>query len=110
MSLIEKIRAKAQANVKRIVLPEGDEPRTVKAAELIKKDGLAEPVLLGDPSAIAKVASEQGADITGIEIVDPCNSVKFDEYANAFYELRKAKGVTEEDAKKIVKEIGRAHV
>jgi phosphate acetyltransferase len=49
MSLIEKIRAKAQANVKKIVLPEGDEPRTVKAAEIIKKEGLAEPVLIGIP-------------------------------------------------------------
>ena len=104
MSLIEKIRAKAQANVKKIVLPEGDEPRTVKAAEIIKKEGLAEPVLIGVPEQVKKVASEQGADITGIEIVNPCNSVKSDEYANAFYELRKAKGVTEEDAKKIVKD------
>ena len=70
MSLIEKIRAKAQANVKKIVLPEGDEPRTVKAAEIIKKEGLAEPVLIGVPEQVKKVASEQGADITGIEIVD----------------------------------------
>ena len=51
MSLIEKIRAKAQADVKTIVLPEGDEKRTVKAAEIIKKGGLAEPVLIGSPDA-----------------------------------------------------------
>ena len=102
MSLIDRIRAKAQANVKKIVLPEGDEKRTVKAAEIIKKEGLAEPILIGDPDAVAKVASEQGADITGIEVISPAKSAKFDEYAQALYELRKAKGVTEEDAKKLV--------
>ena len=93
MSLIEKIRAKAQANTKTIVLPEGDEPRTVKAAELIRKDNLARPVLIGNPEKVAQVASEQGADISGIEIIDPCNSVKFDSYVQALFELRKAKGV-----------------
>ena len=102
MSLIETIRAKAKANVKRIVLPEGDEPRTVKAAELIRKDGLAEPVLIGAPEAVKKVAAEQGADISGIEIIDPKTSAKAKEYTQALFELRKAKGVTEEDAAKLV--------
>ena len=102
MSLIEKIRAKAQADVKTIVLPEGDEKRTVKAAEIIKKEGLAEPVLIGSPDAVAKVAAEQGADISGIKVIDPAASEKSDEYAQALFELRKAKGVTEEDAKKLV--------
>ena len=99
MSLIEKIRAKAQANVKKIVLPEGDEPRTVKAAEIIKKEGLAEPILVGDPEKVGKVASEKGADIAGITIIDPLKSENFDAYASALYELRKAKGITEEDAR-----------
>ena len=102
MSMIEKIKAKARENKKRIVLPEGDEPRTVKAAVEIVKDGLAVPVLLGKPEKIAKVASEQGVDVSCIEIVDPLTSDKAAEYAKALYELRKAKGVTEEDAKKLV--------
>ncbi len=102
MSLIEKIRAKAQADVKRIVLPEGDEPRTVKAAEIIKKEGLAEPILVGDPEKVGKVASEKDADIAGITIIDPLKSEKFDAYSSALYELRKAKGITEEDARKLV--------
>ena len=102
MSLIEKIRAKAQADVKKIVLPEGDEPRTVKAAEIIKKEGLAEPILIGNPEAVAKVASEQGADIGGITVIDPLSSDKYETYAQALFELRKAKGVTEEDARKLV--------
>ena len=100
--MIEKIKSKARENKKRIVLPEGDEPRTVKAAVDIVKDGLAVPVLLGNPEKIAKVASEQGVDVSGIKIVDPLTSEKAEEYAKSLYELRKAKGVTEDDAKKLV--------
>jgi phosphate acetyltransferase len=102
MSMIEKIKSKAKENKKRIVLPEGDEPRTVKAAVDITKEGLAIPVLLGNPDEIAKVAAEQGVDISGIEIVNPLTSDKAADYAKALYELRKAKGVTEDDAKKLV--------
>ncbi len=100
--MIEKIKSKARENKKRIVLTEGDEPRTVKAAVDIVKDGLAVPVLLGNPEKIAKVASEQGVDVSGIKIVDPLTSDKAEEYAKSLYELRKAKGVTEDDAKKLV--------
>ena len=102
MSMIEKIKSKAKENKKRIVLPEGDEPRTVKAAVDIKKEGLAIPVLLGDKDKIAKVAAEQDVDVSGIEIVNPLTSDKATSYAKALYELRKAKGVTEDDAKKLV--------
>lgn len=102
MSMIEKIKNKARANIKTIVLPEGDEPRTVKAAEDIVKEGLATPILLGNPEKIAAVAKEQGANIAGIKIIDPVASEKADEYTKTLYELRKAKGVTEEDAKKLV--------
>ncbi len=102
MSMIEKIKNKAKENKKRIVLPEGDEPRTVKAAVDITKEGLAIPVLLGKPEEIAKVAAEQGVDISGIEIVNPLTSDKAAAYTKALYELRKAKGVTEDDAKKLV--------
>ena len=102
MSMIEKIKSKAKENKKRIVLPEGDEPRTVKAAVDITKEGLAIPVLLGNPEEIAKVAAEQGVDISSIEIVNPLTSDKAAFYAKALYELRKAKGVTEDDAKKLV--------
>ena len=102
MSMIEKIKNKARANIKTIVLPEGDEPRTVKAAEDIVKEKLATPILLGNPQKIAEVAKEQGANIAGIKIIDPSASEKAAEYTKTLYELRKAKGVTEEDAKKLV--------
>ncbi len=104
-ALIEKIKAKAKSDVKRIVLPEGDEPRTVMAASILRKEGIANPVLLGDPERIRAVALEQGADIDGIEIIDPLTSDKASSYASALYELRKAKGVTEEDAAGLVKDV-----
>ena len=82
MSLIDTIRAKAKADVKRIALPEGDEPRTIKAAEIIRAEGLAEPVLI-TPESIA---------------ADPQH---LESYAAKLYELRKAKGLTEEAAAKL---------
>ena len=100
--LIEKIKAKASSDIKRIVLPEGDEKRTVQAAAILKKEGLAEPVLIGVPSAVNETAASVGADITGIEIIDPAASEKASSYADKLYELRKAKGVTPEDAVKLV--------
>ena len=100
--LIEKIKAKASSDIKRIVLPEGDEKRTVQAAAILKKEGLAEPVLIGVPSAVNETAASVGADISGIEIIDPAASEKASSYADKLYELRKAKGVTPEDAVKLV--------
>ena len=101
MGMIEKIWKKARENVKRIVLPEGDEPRTVQAAERIAAEGLARPILLGDPQKINAVAAGTGADLSGVEIVDPANSPKAGAYAQALYELRKAKGLSREDAARL---------
>lgn len=102
--LIENIKAKASSDIKRIVLPEGDEKRTVEAASILKSEGIAEPVLIGDPSSVKAVADGLGVNIEGIEIVDPLTSNKKEEYADALYELRKAKGVTREDAGELVKD------
>ena len=102
--LIENIKAKASSDIKRIVLPEGDEKRTVEAASILKSEGIAEPVLIGDPASVKAVADGLGVNIEGIEIVDPLTSDKKEEYANALYELRKAKGVTLEDAGELVKD------
>ena len=102
MAIIDRIKDKARADVKRIVLPEGDEPRTVQAAAKIKEEGLATLILLGDPAKVNAVAAEKGADISGIEIIDPVASPKAAEYAAQLYEIRKAKGMTEEEAAKKV--------
>lgn len=102
MSVIDRIKEKARLHLKKIVLPEGDEPRTVVAAAIVQAEGLASPILLGNAEAIAAVAKERGVDIGGVEIIDPAYSPKRDEYAAALYELRKAKGVTQEEAKRLV--------
>lgn len=104
MSLIDTIRTKAKTNVKSIVLPEGDEVRTVKAASIIKAEGLANPILLGSPEAIQQLAQELKVDISGIEIIEPKVSSKLEEYAKVLYELRKNKGVTPEDAQKLAED------
>ena len=101
MTMIEKVWAKARRNLRAIVLPEGDEPRTVQAAAKVRVEGLAEPILLGDPDRIQAVAAKTGTDLTGIEIVNPADSARFDAYADALYELRKSKGLSREAAGKL---------
>ncbi len=95
MSVMERIVQRAKADKKRIVLAEGSEPRTVKAAEMILRQGIADLVLVGREEDILS----QGADIAGAEIVDPAKSDKLEEYANLFYELRKSKGLTLQEAR-----------
>ncbi len=104
MGFIDDVMAKARACVKRIVLPEGDEPRTVQAAAILVAEKLVCPILLGEPEKIKAVAKEKGADISSIEIVNPKDSPKAAEYAQTLYEIRKAKGVTEEMAKQLVED------
>ncbi len=98
MDLITKIREKAKAQGKRIVLPEGTEKRTVKAAEIITKEKIAKITLLGCPEEIAKVAAEVGADLTGVEIIDPAKSPDFDDFAATFCKMREKKGMTMDKA------------
>lgn len=76
MSVIDKIRAKAAADVKHVVLAEGSEPRTVQAAEKIVKLGLAKITLVGAKAEIEAKAAELGVDLTGVMIVDPATSEK----------------------------------
>ena len=102
MSAIEKIKAKARADVKHIVLPEGTEPRTVQASAKILKEGVARVTLLGNPDEVRKVAAETGTDLTGVAIIDPATSEKSAAYADLLYELRKAKGMTPEQATELV--------
>lgn len=98
MSMIEKVYAKARADVKRIVLPEGEEERTLLAAAKLKAEGLAEPILLGKAETIRREAGRVGADLRGLTLLDPETSEKTEAYADALYELRKAKGLTREAA------------
>ena len=101
MSVIDKIKAKARQNVQHIVLPEGSEPRTVQAARRIADQGLAKVTLLGNISEIEQVAAQTGTGLTGIELIDPKTSNKTEAYANLLYELRKAKGLSLEQAREL---------
>ena len=102
MSAIEKIKAKAKQNVQHIVLPEGSEPRTVQASAQILAEGIAKVTLLGDAAEIKKVAAETGTDLTGVTVVDPKTSEKSAAYTELLFELRKAKGMTVEQANELI--------
>lgn len=104
MELMNKIWKSAQKDKKRIVLAEGEEERNLQASEKIKKNGLAEIILVGNKKVIIENAAKLGVNIEGIEIRDPENDQNAEKYSNEFYELRKKKGMTLEKAAKIVKD------
>lgn len=102
MSFIEDVKAKAKSKMKTIVLPEAEDKRTLEAAEQIKKEGFAKLVLLGNKETVEKDAQSYGFDLSGIEILDPKTSPSLDDYVATLVELRKSKGMTEEEARKLL--------
>ena len=100
MGFIDEIKAKAKSCKKTIVLPESEDIRTYEAAEAILKEGTANLVLIGSEEEIAK--NKGDFDITGATIVDPATYEKTDEYVATLVELRKKKGMTEEQAREIL--------
>lgn len=104
MTLIESIIERAKSNRQRIVLPESTEERTIKAADKALADGIADIILIGNREAIFAKADEYGLkNIDKATIIDPETSEKTAEYQNLLYELRKSKGMTPEEAAKLVK-------
>jgi phosphate acetyltransferase len=101
-NVMETVYARARAAKKRITLPEADDMRTVTAAQKIVSDGLAEVILINSKEKIAAAAAQAGVDISKCRIEDPATSPLREQYANAFYELRKNKGITPEKAFEIV--------
>lgn len=98
MALMDGIKQKARSLKKRVVLPEGTEERTIKAAEIISKEGIADVILLGNTSEIKKKAA--GLDYSGVTIIDVNETGKLESYAAEFFEMRKNKGITMEQALK----------
>jgi len=99
MKLSQLIREKAQKNPKIIVLPEGEEPRMIKAAETIFNEGFAGLILLGREESIKSKARELGIELPNeIKIIQPKDSDKMKQYAESYYQLRKHKGVSLEEA------------
>ncbi|MDR2103990.1 MAG: phosphate acetyltransferase [Treponema sp.] len=100
MDFVKEMRQKAKSLQKKLVLPEGTEPRTLKAARILADEQLAASVsLLGKESDIQKLASQEGVKLEGLNIINPAASSLVEKYAHEYYELRKHKGMTEEQAK-----------
>lgn len=89
---------KAQTEPKRIVFPEGEEEKILRAAQQILDEGVAKPILLGSRTLIRQRIADLGLDLTGAEIINPGKSPRFDEYVTAFYTNRQRKGLTRVDA------------
>ena len=104
MSFIEEIKKRAKTNIKTIVLPEANDKRVLIAATKVKQEKFADVVLVGNKTEAENIAKENGIDISNIKIIEPEKSEKYNEYASSLYELRKAKGMTEEQAKELVKD------
>lgn len=100
MQLFEKLTKNARQHKQRIVLPEGTEPRTLTAADKILGEGLADIFLIGDPVEIKRMAAELSLpNISKAVIINPADEAVIDRYAPLFYQLRKNKGITEEEAR-----------
>ena len=104
MTFIDEVKQRAKENIKTIILTESEDVRVLEAAEKVKKEEYANIILIGNEADANKLAKENNIDIEGITIIDPEKSEKFEEYTNAFYELRKAKGMTIEKARETLKD------
>ena len=104
MSFIEQIKQRAKQEIKTIVLPEATDVRILEAAEMIKNEGYAKVILIGNEEEVRKLAKERNIDIGETKIIDPAVSIETARYSKELYELRKSKGMTEEQAEKLVLE------
>ena len=104
MSFIETIKEKAKQQLKTIVLPEGSDIRTIKAASMVLQQGYANLIILGDKNKIEEMARSNNLDISKATIINPIESDKYETYVQNFYELRKAKGMTIEKARETLKD------
>ena len=105
MDLMQGIIARAKANKQRIVLPEGTEERTLRAADRLIADGVADIILIGNPDEIHKLAADFGLDhISGATIINPKEHAKKEDYINLLVQIRQKKGMTPEKAAVLVED------
>lgn len=102
MSFINEIKKRARKEIKTILLPESTDIRILKATEIVKKEQYAKIILIGNNEKTIKLAKEKNIDISGIEIIDPETSEHTNRYAKELYELRKEKGLTEQQASELI--------
>ncbi len=98
MNFLNQIRSKAKKNPKTILLPEGYDERVLKAASFLTRNGLAKIILLGQSDEIIKKAKSKGINLKNIEIIDPLTAEDFDNFVQGYYQLRKHKGISLDDA------------
>jgi hypothetical protein len=102
MNILERIRQRAASKPQHIVLPEGNDPRTVVAASLCSTQRLARITLLGDENVIRRTASERSLDISGVTISNHRRAADFDKMVGFFHDLRRAKGLMADEARTLV--------
>jgi phosphate acetyltransferase len=102
MDVLERIRQRAAAKPQHIVLPEGNDPRTVVAAAICARNRLARVTLLGDEATIRETAQREGADLGGVELVDHRRAPDFEKMAALFHEMRRAKGLMADEARTLL--------
>src|SRR6202158_4825943 len=98
MDLIEKLKARARIIPQRIILPEGEDPRVVAAAAAVTREGFAKITLLGRKQIIESVAADLRAPLNGIVITDPSTSPRLEAYAQIYYERRRSRGASLDEA------------
>ncbi|MFC1724638.1 phosphate acetyltransferase [candidate division KSB1 bacterium] len=104
MDLVKKIIEKAKSLNKKVVFPEGYESRTIEAASRLASENIVEPILLGNKENISKSAETAGIDLNKVFIIDPRKYNRINDFADEFYEIRKHKGITREQALETVKD------
>jgi phosphate acetyltransferase len=104
VELLKNFKEKAASDLQKIVFAEGEDERIIKAAEIIKKEGIAEIVILGNLNKIEKIAAGKDINLEGLTIIDPEKSDYISKFREEFYELRKHKGISKADAEKMIKD------
>lgn len=104
MSILDQIRQRAAASLQHIVLPEGEDPRTVAAAAIATRERLARITVLGDAEKVRAAARQAGADLGGVELIDHVRANDFDKMVSLLYEARRAKGLTLDEARNALRD------
>ncbi len=104
MSILDQIRRRAASSLQHIVLPEGEDPRTVAAASTAARQRLAHITLLGNEEAVRLTARKAGADLSGVEVIDHTRAGDFEKMVSLLYEARRAKGTTMDEARNALRD------
>lgn len=104
MTILEKIRRRAAADLQHIILPEGEDPRVTAAAEICVREKIAKITVLGDEAKVRAAARQANANLNGVELIDYQRSTDFGKMAKLYHELRRAKGVTLGEAEQVIKD------